>query len=440
MRALSIGGNLMLRQLFFGCLVISAGYYALSETTGLRDQVASLNGVDGAILAAEMPKLAGKLDGLAHILLYAIMFGTVMIIGVSMPLLHYSIARPLSILSGQIKELAAGRTDVEIEGAGRRDEIGEIAGSLVALRDAVNKNIEMKAEIRSRDDREARLIREAAVRSVVDDYSAELAQTVANLRAMTGAMNEAADAMTASSRRAGEGAKEAKGASSSATLDVSSVASAAEQLLASIEEISRQVVQSTGVVRKTVAETQQTSSGMDRLSAAAQRVGDVVDLISRIAAQTNLLALNATIEAARAGEAGRGFAVVAQEVKTLATQTAKATQDISDQIAEMQAATNMSVSAIGAIQNRIAEVEQITAIIASAVHEQGASTHEIARNVRSAASASAAMSGHVEKVGEAVEATGVSVETTVGLARDLDKLAARINAGVDDFVRRLHAA
>ena len=130
---------------------------------------------------------------------------------------------------------------------------------------------------------------------------------------------------------------------------------------------------------------------MGRLSSAAQKVGDVVSLISRIAAQTNLLALNATIEAARAGEAGRGFAVVAQEVKTLATQTAKATQDISGQIAEMQEATDLSVDAIDKIQKKISEVEHISTIIASAVHEQGAATQEIARNVRSAAAGTASM-------------------------------------------------
>ncbi len=179
---------------------------------------------------------------------------------------------------------------------------------------------------------------------------------------------------------------------------------------------------------------------MARLTEAARRVGDIVSLISRIAAQTNLLALNATIEAARAGEAGRGFAVVAQEVKTLATQTARATQDISGQIADMQAATESSVTAIDTIQTKIGEIEQISAIIASAVQEQGASTQEIARNVRSAASGTSATSTYVEDVAKAAALTSQNAESMVRLASELDELAARVLADVRAFGEALHEA
>ena len=179
---------------------------------------------------------------------------------------------------------------------------------------------------------------------------------------------------------------------------------------------------------------------MTQLSAVARRVGAVVSSISRIAAQTNLLALNATIEAARAGEAGRGFAVVAQEVKTLATQTAKATHDIGDQIAEMQRATDMSVEAIETIRHKIIEVEHITTIIAAAVHEQGASTQEIARNVRFAASGTSSMSEHVENVEAAVMETGSSVESVVDLAHKLDEMATRMRRRVEEFTRVLTAS
>jgi methyl-accepting chemotaxis protein len=199
-------------------------------------------------------------------------------------------------------------------------------------------------------------------------------------------------------------------------------------------------VQSTTVVKRAVSESVESSTGMERLATSARRVGDVVSLISRIAAQTNLLALNATIEAARAGEAGRGFAVVAQEVKTLATQTARATQEISGQIADMQAATESSVTAIDTIQTKISEIEQISAIIASAVQEQGASTQEITRNVRSAASGTTAMSNFVEGVAKAVVETSESVESVVDLARAVDELAAAMANDVKAFANELQQA
>jgi len=440
MRSSSLGSSLVFRQALFAAILVTAGLLAYIQSAALRDHAGMLLVVDQAKFAAEARLLIEELDNLTRFLLLGTFVGAVIVFGVSMPIMHRTLAKPVRRLAEQMIELAQGKTNLEIAGADRQDEIGDIARSLCVLRDAVHTNIALLDEIKTRDDREARLMREAAIRSRVESFSTELSGAMSRLGAMTGAMTRASEAMIASARRAGDGSDQAKTASSSAALDVSSVAGAAEQLLASIEEISRQVVQSTTVVRKTVAETQATSSGMGRLSSAAQRVGDVVSLISRIAAQTNLLALNATIEAARAGEAGRGFAVVAQEVKTLATQTAKATQDIADQIAEMQAATNLSVSAIDAIQSRIGEVEQITAIIASAVHEQGASTQEIARNVRSAASGAAAMSGHVENVAEAVQNTGSSVEIAVGLSRELDQLTAKMRADVDAFVDTLRMA
>jgi methyl-accepting chemotaxis protein len=308
------------------------------------------------------------------------------------------------------------------------------------LRDGVKKNNELVRELHTRDDREKRLVREAAVRAKVEKFSADLSANVARLTEMTKRMSAASQDMISGARNAAEGSSQAKTASSNAAGDVSSVAVASEQLLASIEEISRQVVQSTTVVKRAVSESIETSSGMARLTEAARRVGDIVSLISRIAAQTNLLALNATIEAARAGEAGRGFAVVAQEVKTLATQTARATQDISGQIADMQAATESSVTAIDTIQTKIGEIEQISAIIASAVQEQGASTQEIARNVRSAASGTTATSAYVEHVAQAAALTSQYAESLVGLAGDLDTLAAHVLSDVRAFGEALRDA
>jgi methyl-accepting chemotaxis protein len=441
MVSLSIGRSLALRQLLFMGLLIVMGIVAYVASLELRELAHSVATATSLAVARERAmQLEGAAAALSYNLLIGTGFGCFLVLAVSIPVIHRTIAKPVEVFAQQMAALAAGNTDIEIVETGRSDEIGAIAKALCVLRDAVRTNNALVAEIRARDDREARLMREAAIRARVEKFSTELSATVARLGAMTKRMAIASQDMIVAARNAAEGSNKAKIASSNAASDVSSVAVASEQLLASIEEISRQVVQSTHVVKKAVSESVETSSGMAKLAEAARRVGDIVSLISRIAAQTNLLALNATIEAARAGEAGRGFAVVAQEVKTLATQTARATQDISSQIADIQAATENSVNAIDTIQSKIGEIEQISAIIASAVQEQGASTQEIARNVRSAASGTTSMSTFVESVAKAVVATSESVESVVDLARDLDNLAADMTADVHAFAEALNDA
>jgi methyl-accepting chemotaxis protein len=437
---LSIGGSLVLRQLLFMALLVALGIVAYLGSLEIRDLAHLAAVVDPAQSAKYTADLGNAADSLANNLLIGMVLGCFLIVAVAIPVMQRTLATPIQVLAKQMTALAEGKTDIEIAGIDRRDEIGGIARALAILRDAVRTNNALLQEIRTRDDREARLMREAAIRAKVEKFSMELSSTMARLGAMTKRMAQASEAMIDTARNAGDGSNQAKIASTNAASDVSSVAVASEQLLSSIEEISRQVVQSTTVVKSAVAESVATSQGMARLATAARRVGDVLNLISRIAGQTNLLALNATIEAARAGEAGRGFAVVAQEVKTLATQTARATQEISGQIADMRAATESSVDAIQMIQTKIGEVEQISAIIAAAVQEQGASTQEITRNVRSAASGTAAMSGFVENVAKAVGETTDSVESVVHLARDLDTLAATMANDVRNFAETLQVA
>jgi methyl-accepting chemotaxis protein len=442
MVGLSIGGSLVLRQLLFMALLVVLGivaYVAAFDLRGMAHMVAVSDPTMAVRHAADLEAAAATL---ANNLLFGTGLGCFLVVAVSIPVIHRTVAAPIEMLARQMAALAAGSTDIEIATGQikRKDEIGAIARALSVLRDAVRTNNALVAEIRARDDREARLMREAAIRARVEKFSTDLSATMVRLSAMTKRMAAASEAMIGAARSAAEGSNQAKIASSHAASDVSSVAIASEQLLASIEEISRQVVQSTTVVKKAVSESVESSAGMERLATSARRVGDVVSLISRIAAQTNLLALNATIEAARAGEAGRGFAVVAQEVKTLATQTARATQEISGQIADMQAATESSVTAIDTIQTKISEIEQISAIIASAVQEQGASTQEITRNVRSAAQGTTAMSNFVEGVSKAVVATSESVESVVDLARALDDLTAAMAGEVRSFADALQEA
>jgi methyl-accepting chemotaxis protein len=437
---LSVGRSLALRQILFLSLLLALGFAAYAGVNNLHDLARSVANAPLDKMAAMAAGLESTAASFADRLLAVLVLSFIVVVCVSLPVIHYTTSKPIEMLAKQMTMLAGGDTDIEISGEKRGDEIGQIAKSLGVLRDAVKTNNALLAEIRARDDREAKLVREVAIHARIENFSEELSDAMKRFGAMAKRMAEASGTMILSARNASEGTSQAKFASTNAASDVSSVAVASEQLLTSIEEISQQVVQSTTVVQKAVTDAVATNAGMSRLSAAARRVGDVVSLISRIAAQTNLLALNATIEAARAGEAGRGFAVVAQEVKTLATQTAKATQEISGQIADMQAATETSVQAIDLIARKISEVEHISMIIASAVHEQGASTQEITRNVRSAASGTAAMSAYVENVAKSVSETNDSVESVAKLVYELNDLTASMSERMKSFAEGLQNA
>ncbi len=439
MRNLSIGAGLVLRQLLFLTLMLFMGAAAYMGVLNVRDLTAAASVTSTGQAGMLISHAHDAASSLSNQLAVGTVFAALLILGVSVPTMNSTIATPIKKIARQMSDLAAGDTSIEVQETDRHDEIGDISRALMVLRDAVRANNELTAEIKARDDREERLRREAAIRDKVEHYSIDLSATTAKLGDMTKLMAQSSEDMIGQERRARADSDVARTASLQAASDVAAVATASEQLLAAIGEISRQAVESTAVVRQAVTETNGSSAEMLRLSAAANRVGDVVNLISRIAAQTNLLALNATIEAARAGEAGRGFAVVAQEVKSLATQTGKATQDIADQIAEIQAATDQSVASIDKIKRKIAEVEHISAIITNAVHEQDAATKDIARSVRSAADSASSMSAHADQVANAMAQTGAGVEAMVSMAREIDQMARRMHAHTDELAKSLVA-
>jgi methyl-accepting chemotaxis protein len=321
------------------------------------------------------------------------------------------LAQPLQALAGAAQALAGGRTGLEVPGQLRGDEIGEVAKAVEVLRQGAAEAESLRAaqaETRAaaeRDRRAATMALAGQVERSIGAVGEELAQSAAALQQR--AQHLAGNISLAGER--GEGA--ARGAHAAAG-NVQTVAAAAEQLSAAIAEITRQVADSASVARRALERSQAADATVQGLSESSQRIGDVVRLIRDIAGQTNLLALNATIEAARAGEAGKGFAVVASEVKSLAAQTAKATEEIGSQIATMQEAAHGAAEAIGAIAGVITEMDHIAGSIAVAVEEQGAATREIARNVQEAAAGTDRVTTEVQAVSRA---TGEATSAAAGL-------------------------
>jgi methyl-accepting chemotaxis protein len=282
--------------------------------------------------------------------------------------------------------------------------------------------------------------RQDELNAAVTDFDATMSAVLSAVSSAATEMQETAKVLSASVDETGRRSTAVTAASEEASTNVQTVASAAEELSGSIAEISRQVQESTRIANNAVEEATQTNRTVQSLAEAAQRIGEVVKLINDIAGQTNLLALNATIEAARAGEAGKGFAVVASEVKSLANQTAKATEEIAAQISAIQTATGASVDAIKAIGTTISRVSEIATSIASAVEEQGAATQEIARNVQQAAAGTADVSSNISGVAQAAGETGNATNGVRKASDELSKQADILRAEVDRFFARVRAA
>ena len=434
MRKLSIGGGLVLRQMLFLAVLAAFGAYLWLLINQLRDVLRQAL-VPGSIGQEALAAAGAQAEWLSLATIWGVVVLCLLMLVVLLPLMHRRVTRPLEIMAQEIAGTTDGSAPREFSGATRRDEIGVVARALGRLQAEIDRNAFLTGEIESCGQREARLLREAAVREDVAACSAELGRLGMRFEELALHMKDQTDVMASAIHGAKADTDAANGATAEAVGNVTAVATAAEQLLSAIGEISRRAVDASGIVRDAVAQAQTSSAGIARLSSAAGKVGDVVQLISRIAAQTNLLALNATIEAARAGEAGRGFAVVAQEVKTLATRTATATREIGDQIAEMLAATEQSVGAIDAIKDRIVAVERISAIVASATHEQGAATQEIVRATHGAATGTADVSAHIGKIAMALAATDDNVASVAGFSRELEGLTARMQMNARELAR-----
>jgi len=348
-----------------------------------------------------------------------------------------SVAKPIADITRVTEAVAAGDASISVPFSERSDEIGALARSIGVFQRAMRSNEELNRTVR--DDAEMRTQRQEQMSNEISRFSAEVEATLAELGRISDQMLAASTQLAGAADAASAKTASAAAASSEASSNVRDIASAADELSASVNEIDRQVAQSNAIATKAVNEAGRTNLAVKELDEAAGRIGDVVKLITGIAEQTNLLALNATIEAARAGEAGRGFAVVAGEVKALAGQTSRATEEISTQIAGMQRATVRSIEAITAIEHIIREIGDISGAIAAAVTEQGAATAEIARSVEIAAKRTVETAAGVNLVGTATEDTRSSAGAVKTVADDLGSVAGRIRGQVDAFFQRLSA-
>ncbi len=354
-------------------------------------------------------------------------------------LLASRIVGPLVRMTGAMTLLAGGDQGIEIPSLGSKDEIGEMAQAVLVFKDNALEKRRLEEEQAATNQRAAESKRQF-INELVDNFDRQVKEVVDGVGSAATEMQATAQQMSATAEETSRQSTNVATASEQATANVQTVAATVEELSASIAEIGRQVSQSAMITGNAVVEVESTNATVLGLAEAANRIGAVVTLINDIAGQTNLLALNATIEAARAGDAGKGFAVVAQEVKNLANQTAKATEDISRQIASVQEETADAVDAMRKINGIITEVNDISTTIASAVEEQGLSTRDIAHNVHQAARGTQDVNDNISSVNKAAGETGLAAGHVLGAAQKMSRQAEGLRGEVDGFLAEVRIA
>jgi len=348
------------------------------------------------------------------------------------------VIRPLHAIRDRMLKVAAGDLDVEVAFTERKDEIGALAGTLATFKDnAIAKaRIEEEQKFRHAEATKRQQSTDTAIRA----FEGQIGGALDALNTASREMRVASDEISTTAEQSDRQVQTVVGAAEQASKNVQTVATSTEQLSTASTEISGQVTRAATIANRAVAEARQTDSTIQGLVGATSRIGEVVELITSIASQTNLLALNATIEAARAGEMGKGFAVVASEVKSLANQTAKATEEISTQIAAVQTVTKEAVEAIQRIGGTIAEVSAVATSIAAAVEEQAAATQEIRRSTQEAAQRTTEVSTNMSQVATATEKTGSAAQGVKSSVTTLTTQADNLKSQVNDFLGKIRAA
>ena len=350
------------------------------------------------------------------------------------------ISKPMTAMCVAMRKLAGGDSDVVLPGLGRRDELGDIAAAVEEFKIQAIARAEQDAAAHETQNRAAAASRRAELIRFADEFESAVGVIVANVASSADQLEAAAGTLTRTAETTESLSGEVAGASDEASSNMQSVATATEELSVSVNEIGRQVDESSRIADSAVGQVRQTDARIGKLSSAAQQIGDVVKLITAIAEQTNLLALNATIEAARAGDAGRGFAVVAAEVKSLASQTAKATEDIAKQVSQIQDATRESVTSVKEIGDTIGRISGIASSIASAVTQQSTATREIAQSVQGVAQGTQKVAGNIAMVNRGASETGAASGQVLNSAQTLSAESARLRAELDRFMANIRAA
>ncbi|TMJ46660.1 MAG: methyl-accepting chemotaxis protein [Alphaproteobacteria bacterium] len=397
-------------------------------------------GVADAALAAAQEHIAAQhaLTLRSLLLQLAFLISAVALTCGAMLMVTRRVIKPLHNMRDAMLKVAAGDLAVDTGYADRGDEIGALAGALETFKQQANDKLRIEAQERERNAGAA--TRQRAIEAYVGEFESRVRQTLQQLGDASSQMRTTSSDLSTVSRQTNQRVEVAEKASNEASMSVESVASASEELSASINDISQQAAHAAGIASRAVSQASQTDGTVQGLAKSAGRIGEVVGLINTIAAQTNLLALNATIEAARAGEAGRGFAVVASEVKSLASQTAKATEEISEQIADIQKVAGDAIDAIKGIGSIIGEVNEVATAIAAAVQQQGAATQEITRSTQYASQGTKNVSDNITGVKADADAAAAAAENVKEASKTLETQSQQLGSQVTEFLGKIRAA